>query len=143
MDKNYLITLFASQEADGEKDEMTFTAPGEYYEENGVKIVKYKEFSEESKTKDDFSLNTIKSIGDTKVSILRESEHTTRLYLEKDKLHKCHYVTPMGELMFGVFCTKLQNNLDKDGGTLEVAYSLDLNGQAMSHNRFILTVKEN
>ena len=88
-------------------------------------------------------MNTIKSIGDTKVSILRESEHTTRLYLEKDKLHKCHYVTPMGELMFGVFCTKLQNNLDKDGGTLEVAYSLDLNGQAMSQNRFILTVKEN
>ena len=143
MNKKYLITLFASQEADGEKDEMTFTAPGEYYEENGVKIVKYKEFSEESKTKDDFSLNTIKSIGDTKVSILRESEHTTRLYLEKDKLHKCHYMTPKGELMFGVLCTKLQNNLDKTGGTLEVAYSLDLNGQAVSNNRFILTVKEN
>lgn len=142
-EKNYLITLIASQEAGGERDEMTFTAPGEYYEENGVRIVKYKEYSEESMTDSHYSLNTIKAFSDTKVSVLREGEHTTRLFLEKDKEHHCHYRTPMGDLMFNVLCTRLHNNLSENSGTLEVVYSLSLNGQSMSHNRFHLTVKEN
>lgn len=140
-EKKYLITLIASQEAEGEKDQMKFTAPGEFFEEKGVKIVRYKEFSQESKTKDDYSLNTIKIYSDNKVSVLREGNHTTRLYLEKDKLHRCHYRTPMGDLMFGVLCTKLNNSLNDEGGKLDVAYSLDINGQAMSRNRFILTVQ--
>jgi uncharacterized beta-barrel protein YwiB (DUF1934 family) len=143
MSKNYLITLTASQEANGEKEEMTFTAPGEYYMENGVRIIKYKEFSEESRTKDDYSLNTIKVYSDDKVSVIRKAEHTTRLFIEKDRLHQCHYQTPMGQLIFGVICTKLHNNLSDDGGVLDVTYSLNLNSQKLSLNRFILKVKEN
>ncbi len=143
MDKKYIITLTASQEVDGQRDELTFTAPGQYYTENGVLIVKYKEYSEESRTEDDYSLNTLKVYSDTRVSILRESEHTTRLFLEKDKHHHCHYNTPMGDLMFNVLCTKIHNNLDENGGTLEVSYALDLNGQTMSRNGFLLRVKEN
>lgn len=143
MSDKFLISFYASQSNLSDKDEMTFTAPGEFYEENGIKIVKYKEYSEDSHTKDDYSLNTIKIISDSKVSILREGDHTTRLFLEKDKLHKCHYRTQMGDLMFDVFCTKLNNNLTNNGGKLEVAYSLDLNGETVSYNRFILTVKEN
>ena len=119
MSKKYLITFYASQSNLQEKDEMTFTAPGEYYEENGIRIVKYKEYSE------------------------REGDHTTRLFLEKDKVHNCHYRTKMGDLMFSVLCTKLHNNLTDNGGKLDVAYSLDLNGETVSYNRFILTVKEN
>ncbi len=45
--------------------------------------------------------------------------------------------------MFSVLCTKLHNNLTDNGGKLDVAYSLDLNGETVSYNRFILTVKEN
>lgn len=143
MSDKFLITFYASQSNLSDKDEMTFTAPGEFYEENGIKIVKYKEYSEDSHTKDDYSLNTIKIISDNKVSILREGDHITRLFLEKDKLHKCHYRTKMGDLMFDVFCNKINNNLTNNGGKLEVAYSLDLNGETVSYNRFILTVKEN
>lgn len=141
--KTYLITLTASQEAGGQKDEMTFTAPGEYYIENGVRIVKYKEYNEESHTPDDFSLNTIKIYNDDKVSVIREAEHTTRLFIERDKLHQCHYQTPMGQIIFGVLCTRLHNNLTDNGGKLDVTYSLNINSQAVSINRFILTVKEN
>lgn len=143
MENKFLITFEASQEVNGEKDSMTFTAPGEYFEEKGIRIVKYKEYSEESKTKDDYSLNTIKIINDSKISILRESEHTTRLFLEKDKLHQCHYRTPMGDLMFGVLCTTMDNKLNSEGGKLDVEYRLNLNGQPMSNNKFVLTVKEN
>jgi uncharacterized beta-barrel protein YwiB (DUF1934 family) len=143
MNKHYLITLTASQEADGEKDEVTFTAPGEYYIENGVRVIKYKEFSEESRTKEDFSLNTIKVYNDDKVAVIREGEHTTRLFIEREKLHQCHYQTQMGQLIFGVLCTKLHNNLSDKGGTLDVSYSLNLNNQSLSLNRFILKVKEN
>ena len=90
MSKKYLITFYASQSNLQEKDEMTFTAPGEYYEENGIRIVKYKEYSEDSQLEGDYSLNTIKIVNDIKLSILREGDHTTRLFLEKDKVHNCH-----------------------------------------------------
>ena len=143
MSKKYLITFYASQSNLQEKDEMTFTAPGEYYEENGIRIVKYKEYSEDSQLEGDYSLNTIKIVNDSKLSILREGDHTTRLFLEKDKVHNCHYRTKMGDLMFSVLCTKLHNNLTDNGGKLDVAYSLDLNGETVSYNRSILTVKEN
>ena len=103
----------------------------------------YKEYSEDSQLEGDYSLNTIKIVNDSKLSILREGDHTTRLFLEKDKVHNCHYRTKMGDLMFSVLCTKLHNNLTDNGGKLDVAYSLDLNGETVSYNRFILTVKEN
>ena len=70
MSKKYLITFYASQSNLQEKDEMTFTAPGEYYEENGIRIVKYKEYSEDSQLEGDYSLNTIKIVNDSKLSIL-------------------------------------------------------------------------
>ena len=140
--KKYIITMVASQEAGGEKDRTKFTAPGEFFEENGVKIVRYKEFSTESKTNDDYYLNTIKIFNDSKVSVAREGSHTTRLFLEKDKLHRCHFRTPMGDLMFDVMCTRLNDSLNDKGGELDVAYNLDINGHALSRNRFVITVLE-
>lgn len=65
MSKKYLITFYASQSNLQEKDEMTFTAPAEYYEENGIRIVKYKEYSEDSQLEGDYSLNTIKIVADS------------------------------------------------------------------------------
>ncbi|MBQ9673157.1 MAG: DUF1934 domain-containing protein [Ruminococcus sp.] len=144
MKNKYLITLNASQTVNGENEEMTFTAPAEYsIGEDGVKIIQYKEYTEEAITKDDFLLTTVKVVSDEKVSVTRQSKYTSKLFLEKHKIHQSQYKTPMGSVVFSVMCTAINDKLGETGGKLEVVYNLLHGAQLISENRFIITVKEN
>ena len=87
MSKKYLITFYASQSNLQEKDEMTFTAPGEYYEENSpdLTIEREKEVSEEiekaNKYVDSFKCPYIKRRKISLIKVLGEND-TVSPYLE-------------------------------------------------------------
>ena len=44
--------------------------------------------------------------------------------------------------MRGVFTQTRNNSLTKNGGTLEVSYTLDFNNDLVSENKFKITVEE-
>ncbi|MCH5298919.1 MAG: DUF1934 domain-containing protein [Ruminococcus sp.] len=139
--KDYLIKVMGIQEVDNEKDQIELTTIGSYIsKENGHSFIGYKEYDEDDPTIS--SNNLVKVEGDDRVTIIRNGGMQTRLILEKGRRHQCHYRTPMGDLMIGVFADTIQNDLSPIGGKLHVRYSLDFNNEHISNNEFYIDVTE-
>ena len=71
----------------------------------------------------------------------QEGEAPSELVLEVEKKHHCHYGTPFGSLMLGVYTKSIDNRLSDEGGKLEMCYVIDSNGAFVSENWISLSVK--
>lgn len=76
------------------------------------------------------------------VTICRTGGLTTEMTMEKGVRHMCHYNTPFGTLMMGIYTTEVESRMSAFGGTLSLTYTLDFDGELVSTNYLKLTVKE-
>ena len=56
------------------------------------------------------------------------------LILEKGRRHLCLYDTGLGSLTVGIYTSQLDVDLNESGGTLEIAYTLDVDSNLSSQN---------
>lgn len=139
-ENKYIISVTGIQEIDGEKDKIEVITTGDYIEKNGHRYIKYKEYDAEDPN---VSLDTVVKIeSDNKVSIIRMGDRPSRLILEKDVRHQCHYSTVMGDLMMGVYTSEISNTLTDNGGDLVAKYQLDFFADLVSDNEFHINVKK-
>lgn len=141
MKENYIIDILGKQFYNDESDEITVTTVGKYYERTGKKFIVYKEYDEEDP--EDKRISIVKIENDNKVTIIRTGKYSSRLTLEKDKRHQCHYNTVAGELMIGVSTNKMKIDVNEDGGVMEVGYTIDFNLDLVSNNEFRISFKKN
>lgn len=140
MQKEYIISVTGIQSIDGEKDKIEVITTGDYIKKNGHRYIKYKEYDNENP---EFSEDAVVKVeSDDKISIIRMGERPSRLILENKVRHQCHYRTIMGDIMMGVYTSKIENNLSDNGGSLSVKYQLDFFCDHVSDNEIIITVKE-
>lgn len=99
----------------------------------------YKEYDDENSGQEKTTIVKVESGG--KIAIIRPGLYESRLLLELGRRHQCHYRTLAGDLMIGVFTDRIAMNLDDEGGTLDVSYSLDFNSDLASRNEFHIDVK--
>lgn len=140
MKENYLINIIGRQYLTDDKDSIEVTTVGSYSEKNGKRFIMYKEY--DSDKPEDSRTSVIMVEGDDSVTIIRGKPFSSRLILQSGKRHQCLYSTPAGDLLIGVFTNKIQSTLTEDGGSLEVSYSLDFNGDLASENEFTINIKE-
>lgn len=140
MQNDYLIKITGKQTVDGESDITEVITTGRYELKNGHRYIVYKEYPEGSGDKPVTTI--VKYDCENSVSIIRPGVYESRLLLEKDKRHQCHYRTPLGDLMIGVFTYSIRSTLCDDGGELEVNYSLDFNSDLASVNNILIEVKK-
>ena len=84
---------------------------------------------------------TIKA-SDGGVSIKRFGKTGSLMIIEKGAVNVCNYKTPMGEVLLDISGVEIENHLDEKGGMLTFKYELSLNGELLSENEIIVTVKE-
>ena len=106
---------------------------------NGHFLINYKEYDEDLPDK---FLNNLVKVENETVTISRKGPLSSQLILEKGKRHQCMYQTIAGTLSIGVFTKTLNNNLNKNGGSLEVIYTLDFNSDLVSENRFKIDIEK-
>lgn len=143
MEKNeYLIEILGTQQlGEDDKDTVDVTTVGKYtVAPTGNKFIKYKEYDNDNPRI--FQSTTIK-ISDNQITITRDGEYASQLLLESDKRHLCHYSTPAGEMLIGVYTHKMDIDLDENGGKMEVAYTLDFDSMVVSENTFKITISKN
>ena len=141
MNDDFLITIKGTQIVDGESNDVEVMTVGSYETKNDKRYIIYKEYGKENDTP---KTTIIKFENNDKVSIISpNNKHESRLILEKDRRHLCHYETPMGGLMVGVSTHDIFSTLDDNGGILEVSYTLDFNTNEVSKNSFYINVKKN
>ena len=139
-ENKYIISVVGTQVIDGEKDKIEVITTGDYTTKNGHRYIRYKEYDNENP--EVYTDTIVKVEDDTKVTITRKGEHPSRLILQKEVRHQCHYSTIMGDLMMGVYTKKIDHNLTDKGGDIKVRYQLDFFCDLVSDNEFHINVKE-
>ena len=135
----YMISILGEQILDDESDRIEVLTEGNFLMKKDHCYIGYKEYDEDAPQS--FYDNLIK-VQDNTVTITRKGPMRSQLMLEKCRRHQCLYQTPAGDLMIGVFTKTMNNSLTKNGGTLEVSYTLDFNNDLVSENKFKITVEE-
>ena len=108
----YMISILGEQILDDESDRIEVLTEGNFLMKKDHCYIGYKEYDEDA---------------------------PQSFY---DNLIKVQDNTPAGDLMIGVFTKTMNNSLTKNGGTLEVSYTLDFNNDLVSENKFKITVEE-
>ena len=87
-------------------------------------------------------VTTIKVEDKKRIVMTRTGDICAEMIIEKDKRHNCHYMTPHGDFMMGIFARYIQSKMNADGGELKFQYTIDFNTGLASGNELNVTVKE-
>ncbi len=134
--KDVFIKLTSSIESNGDVETFELTTDGRLSVRGGKTMLMY----EESDTIGASGVKSIISADDDHVVIQRSGGMTGRLTIMKNKRQSCIYDTAEGAVSLGIFGEELVNSLSDEGGQLEMAYTLDVNNEFLSHNRIKITV---
>ena len=131
----YLKTL-QNIEGNDELNEIELQTKGRFARKNDKFYIIYEE-SELTGFED--TTTTIK-VSENAVSMTRKGKYNSRMIFKLGEKCLCSYATPYGVIPVGVNPISVENNLDTEGGNLDIEYILDIDNQEYITNRLRLTV---
>ena len=140
MEENYLISIVGAQMVENQQDEVVLTTSWSFREKNGKKYIIYHKYSERNPNIK--TTSTLKIDGENKITLTKNGEKSSTLILEKGVRHYCSYDLGLGNMMLGVYTNNITCDLNKNGGTIQADYSLDINSTLISKNKILIKVKE-
>ena len=138
LDERYKITIYDKHVVAGEKSEATTSLMGSLNISQNGYTISYREHAGDL-------AGTVTNIRVTEPNLIclhRDGAYETDLILELQKRHNCHYDTPYGGFMMGVYAHSMESSMDISGGMLNFSYSLDVGGGEVSTNELRIKVKE-
>lgn len=139
MQRDFLISITGRQFNGQESDSIELTTMGAFFKRAGKHYISYREEDTEN---DSHVLTTLRVDGENQVTLIRSGSLHSKIILEKNKRHLCHYETVAGDMMIGVFTTAIRSQLTEKGGRLSFQYALDVNSEFVSDNDIEITIKE-
>lgn len=73
-------------------------------------------------------------------SVLRTGAYNSEMIIEAGRRHNCHYVTPYGEFMIGIFAKSVESTVEMNGGKLKMNYTIDFFGGHAAEKILIIEV---
>lgn len=132
-----LISIVGEQDANGQKDRSELLTDGMMtVTPDGVRL-SYRESAATGMEGTDTTL----TVQPEKVTLSRTGTHAGLLVLEHKRRHLCSYGTPYGDLMLGVFTEKMEQEMTENGGSVRLAYTLDVGGSMLSRQELSVTVR--
>lgn len=139
MIKDVLITVKSIQTVDSDSDSVELTTEGTFGEKDGKYFLSY----EEGQLMDSASVKTKIFVNSNKSVVLaRSGDINSRMEIEENLRSNCFYSTPVGELSLGIHGEKVNVDLNKKGGRIELVYTIDSDLKLVSRNEVEITVKE-
>ena len=135
---DYIISIKGLQGTNEEGEDIELVTDGEYgVGDDGRVAFRYmeSELTGMEGTLTDFSVEP------DRVTITRSGTVNMQMTFEEGQKHYFVYDTPYGNMTMGVDTQSIRWDFDRDGGTLEVRYLLDLGNSVMTRNRFQVRVK--
>ena len=140
MEENYILSVCGMQTVNGAQDKIALETAASYVMRDGSRYITYKEY--DANCPDRVFRTTVKVDQDGIVTIMKGGTEKHHLILEKGVRHKCEYVTSFGSLSLGIYTESVRNDLNDNGGELEVCYSIDIGAELASTNELHLKIKE-
>ncbi len=139
MIKDVIITVIGMQNVDGENDSVELTTEGRFGKKDDKYFLSYEEgqLLDTGKVKTKIWINSPDS-----VVLQRGGEINSRMEITKGQRTTCFYSTPIGELSMGIYGETIDVNLNENGGSLTLGYTLDSDLKLIGKNTVKITVKE-
>ncbi len=89
-------------------------------------------------------VTTLHVEGERRVTMVRTGASTAEMILETHKRHNCHYGTPYGGFILGVYAKQITSRVlpDEACGALAFRYTLDFNSANSTENELNILFKE-
>ncbi len=89
-------------------------------------------------------VTTLHVEGERRVTLVRTGSSTAEMILEAHKRHNCHYDTPYGGFILGVYAKQITSRVmpDEACGALAFRYTLDFNSANSTENELNIFFKE-
>lgn len=140
MIKDVIIEIKTEQTVDSNTDEIEFTTDARFGFKDGSYFISY----DESKLLDvDGEIKTTVYVKpDNSVILQRKGAYNSRMVIEKGVRNNCFYATPHGELSLGIFGENVLSDLNQNGGSISMKYTIDTDLQLLSRNKVNISIRE-
>ena len=139
MKKEVLLNITGVQSVDGSKDTVEFSTVGTM--ESDLTGVHF-HYDESQILKAGNIKTALNILNDGSVILERSGDLNTKLILEESKRNSCHYNTPFGEMLIGIYCNRLEVDLKENTGRVFMDYTIDSNFREISKNQVTISIKE-
>lgn len=136
-DRAYRIIVKNTQTIDAETDTIEEIAYGSYDEKNGKQYIRYKTEADE----ENHSISSIIIIDGDSLTIKRRGHTNSSMVYRAGKKHAFPYETPYGIIDMEIETDKLISTVDENGGTIELVYTLTVQGETYYNDMKITVVK--
>ena len=136
--KEVWVKLTDRQNANGEQECIELTSRGVYtLLPDGCYSVEFKEnFDEDAEC-----TTTLTLLNKQCVLMVREGLYNSELTIEQDVRHSCHYATPYGSFMIGIFATNVSSDIKDGNGTLKMEYTIDFYSGLAAENEITVEIR--
>lgn len=139
MIKDVLITVVGEQSFEEQSDKIELITDGKFGIKDGSYFISY---YDNKLTDSPSTSKTIMYIKENSVVIQRNGDFSSRLVVEKGVKNACLYSTPHGDLTLSIFGKKVESNLNENGGSLDLDYTIDANSRLLSQNKVKISIRE-
>ena len=137
--KNVLIRLRTCQNiSDGDTDNMDFLTEGLYTFEDDVGYITYLE----SPVTGLEGTRTSLYITPDRIVVDRDGSLSSRMVFKEGLSDKFLYNTPYGTAQMNIRTKSIQHHFDKNGGSAEIDYFLDMQQRYSMMNKFTINVED-
>ena len=136
--KKYVFVISSEITTDGDKSNIELTTTGNYSRVNGRWVLLYDEMSEDKTA----VIKTMIKVDDKSVTITRNGVGSSKLIMTEGERNMCHYRTQFGDILLGVYCNEVNNELSDSGGKILMSYTLDVNASVLSENKVTIKIRE-
>ena len=131
-----LINIKSHAYRDDETDEpINLLTYGQLTQEGGRTILEYDEVMDETMPAQHVQL----TLENGSLTMIREGGYSTQMIFAQDCRYEGQYHTPFGAMDLALFCNRLKYDLTEAGGTIDLRYQLDINGQFAAVHELNLT----
>lgn len=139
MIKDVLITIVGEQGFEDQNDKIELITDGKFGFKDGSYYISY---DDNRMTETPSASKTIMYIKENSVLIQRTGDFQSRMVVEKGVRNACLYSTPHGNLTLSIFGKKVESNLNENGGSLDLSYTIDANSRLLSNNKVKISIRE-
>ena len=132
-DNRYIIEIRNTQTIDGVTDVICERQSGSYYEKGEKRYIMYKSEEEGAVT------SSLIIVGDGAVTIKRNGSVRSNMTLDVRRNTASPYFTPYGVLTIDVETEQIISDMDSNGGSLRLKYTLIIQGEKY-YNDMIINV---
>ncbi len=136
--RDVVVRIVDSHDGDDETSGSELITTGRFRGNGERYSLSYTEQDEELKSCE----TTLFVEGQERIQMTRTGLYTAEMTMEKNKRHNCHYKTPYGEFILGVYAHEINSNVTGNGGSLSFRYTIDLNSANASENELKIFFRE-